>query len=97
LRVGPNSLNSCDRIIAYYSIWRDTRLGYNPTKMVKYKKEARSLSENRSRSEGSQFLVLFFAYLRRIVTLFDENKQKVGQKQAFRSRLSILGQAPRPL
>jgi len=35
--------------------------------------------------------------LRRIVTLFDENKQKIGQKQAFRSRLSILGQAPRLL
>jgi len=54
-----------------------------------------SLSENSDRNEGKLGLGLFFAFLRRIVALFDEKKRKMAQIQLFCSRFSILGQAPR--
>jgi len=53
----------------------------------------RSLSENRNRTEGKLGLGLFFAFFRRIITLFDEKKRKIAQIQLFCNRLSILGQA----
>jgi len=55
----------------------------------------RSLSENRNRNEGELDLGRFFAFLRRIVALFDEKKRKMAQIQLFCNRFSILGQAPR--
>jgi len=53
------------------------------------------LSENRNRSEGKLDLGLFFAFLRRIVALFEEKKREIAQIQLFCNRFSILGQAPR--
>ncbi len=70
--------------------------------------QARSLSENRSRSEKVENRRQFFASLRRIAVLFNENLQKNGPILLFRclrlyplagclsaSRFCILGQAPR--
>jgi len=55
----------------------------------------RRLSENRRRSEGKPFRVIFFTDLRRILVIFKENQEKKGPKWLFRSRFSILGQPPR--
>ena len=62
-----------------------------------YSSSPRSLSENRNRNEGKLGLGLFFAFLRRIVALFDEKKRKTAQIQLFCNRFSILGQTPRSL
>ncbi len=63
-------------------------MGIEPTS------SARRLSENRRRSEGKPFRVIFFTDLRRILVIFNENQRKKGPKRLFRSRLSILGQPP---
>ncbi len=49
------------------------------------------------RGEGGPFRVRFFDHLRRVLGIFNENEWEIWPKWAFRSRSSILVQAPRGL
>ncbi len=83
-----------------FSIFREKyafRVQDCPFWVSRFSRRARRLSENRNRSEGNPFWVIFFDHLRRIVSYLTRMIGQSGQNGLFRSRFSILGQPPRRL
>ena len=54
------------------------------TPLKRRNSQPRSLSKNRNRNEGKLDLGRFFAFLKRIVTLFDEKKREMAQKSFWK-------------